>query len=298
MKNIIHFLIACFVFPFVQKEVKEKNINIMSTLDTVRYLVLNDKLSLIRFGDGEINILCKRNGPKFQQTTYELYVRLWNVFRSTDDNVLLCLPRYFNCSSINDDLKFVSKNWWKSYIVRRKKFIVEEIPDGRVWGDALITRPYMDCTGDFCQNVFDCFKKLFYKKNIVIVEGSKTRFGVGNDLLDSASSVRRILCPAINAFEKYNEILEACKSVDRPDLFVLCIGPTAKILGLELHSIGYRAIDLGHLDIEYEWFIAKSKTKTAVKNKFVNEAGNNSFADDNSELYLNKYREQVVCEIQ
>lgn len=123
MKNIIHFLIASFVFPFIQKEVKEKNINIMSTLDTVRYLVLNDKSSLIRFGDGEINILCKRNGPKFQQTTYKLYVRLWNVFRSTDDNVLLCLPRYLNCSSINDDLKFVSKNWWKSYIVRRKNLL-------------------------------------------------------------------------------------------------------------------------------------------------------------------------------
>ena len=32
--------------------------------------------------------------------------------------------------------------------------------------------------------------------------------GVGNDLFDNVNSIKRVLVPSVNAFDKYDEILE------------------------------------------------------------------------------------------
>ena len=53
---------------------------------------------------------------------------------------------------------------------------------------------------------FSCFTKLrneWDKKDVIIIEGDKSRIGVGNDYLNNANSVIRILGPAMNAFFIY-----------------------------------------------------------------------------------------------
>ena len=37
-------------------------------------------------------------------------------------------------------------------------------------------------------------------------------------------------------------------------LILLMLGPTAKVLGFQLSREGYQAIDIGHIDSEYEWY--------------------------------------------
>ena len=39
-------------------------------------------------------------------------------------------------------------------------------------------------------------------RDVIICEGEKTRMGVGNDLLDNCKSIKRIICPSENAFDK------------------------------------------------------------------------------------------------
>ncbi len=39
------------------------------------------------------------------------------------------------------------------------------------------------------------------------------------------------------------------------------LGPTAKLLSYDLTKRGYQAIDLGHIDSEYEWFQMKAESK-------------------------------------
>ena len=51
------------------------------------------------------------------------------------------------------------------------------------------------------------------------------------------------------------------------------MGPTATILSYDLNKFGYQAIDVGHVDIEYEWYLRKAKEKISIKNKYVNEKG-------------------------
>ena len=40
----------------------------------------------------------------------------------------------------------------------------------------------------------------------MIVEGKKTKLGMGNDLFNNAKDIKRIICPAQNAYEKLNEM--------------------------------------------------------------------------------------------
>ena len=35
--------------------------------------------------------------------------------------------------------------------------------------------------------------------------------------------------------------------------------------------MGFQAMDVGHVDIEYEWMLMGAKDKVAVPNKYVNE---------------------------
>ena len=123
---------------------------------------------------------------------------------------------------------------------------------------------------------------------LVLVEGAQTRFGVGNDLLDNAGSVVRILAPAVNAFSKYDEILSAIRQEADGRLILLALGPTATVLACELCRLGFWAIDIGHLDIEYEWYRMGAKEKVAVPGKYTNEAGGVDVAECDDAGYKNQ----------
>lgn len=56
------------------------------------------------------------------------------------------------------------------------------------------------------------------------------------------------------------------------NLFVLAMGPSATAMAAELTEAGRQALDMGHIDIEYEWMNADVKQKIPIRGKFSNEA--------------------------
>ena len=114
-------------------------------------------------------------------------------------------------------------------------------------------------------------------------------------MFDNVKSFGRILCPTQNAFEKYNEIFnEACK-ISKDRLILLSLGPTAKILAYNLYKEGYRVLDIGHIDLEYEWYLQGATKKVQIKNKFVNEVEEKS---ELNEVNDKKYQSQIIKEIE
>ena len=59
---------------------------------------------------------------------------------------------------------------------------------------------------------------------------------------------------------------------DSDSLYLLSIGPTAKILAYDLFKTGRRVFDVGHLDIEYEWYLQQANQKVNIPGKYVNES--------------------------
>ena len=220
--------------------------------------------------------MMNERGIGFQEKSGELAIKLDSVLHNHESNLLICIPRCFN--SVMGRTK-ESKKYWLQWGLsdRHQERIVEHLRKacGREYrfGDAQITRPYIavrnKANGD---RVFPLLSKIWAGKNILIVEGNKTRMGVGNDLFANAASIRRILAPATNAFSKYDEILAAVLKYSSIDtLILIALGPTATVLAEELSRHNLQALDLGHLDLEYEWFTRRSKNRELIAGKYVNE---------------------------
>jgi glycosyltransferase family protein len=138
-------------------------------------------------------------------------------------------------------------------------------------------------------------KQIWDKKDILIIEGEMSRLGVGNDLFNNSKSIKRILCPAINAFNVYEKIISQAKKIDKSNLILLALGPTSSVLAYDLYKIGYQVIDVGHIDIEYEWFLRKAKKKIQIENKYVNEAYGNKFKF--GKVKDKNYYKEIICRI-
>lgn len=289
--GLLNFLLPSFIR---RKYIRKQEFNVLSGNETLKKLKC-EKCSFARFGDGEISILIGKKGPSFQKSNSKLRKELWDVFKSS--NILIGWPGSLNqIDGINDFwLKYRIKNFIQLLILSREF-------NGILFGDSQITRPYIRNCKKFDKYHFDAYfdevKNLFDGKDILIIEGTKTRFGVGNDLLSKSRSIRRILVPSVNASKKYLEILDLLKGTfNNSYLYLLACGPLAKILVSDLAKRGEVAWDLGHLDIEYEWFVRGVKEKIPIPGKYVNET--KVKFDKSKDIYINdkNYQSQIICKV-
>ena len=294
--KIYHYVIAIpvtkiysFKFYFIKNNLKD--IQFCSIEDTFNMLK-NKKKSLCRFGDGEISWIYQDSKGYFgQENSKELSDRLRSIINSDNDSILIAVPNFFGDMKCYSRKRRESRN---AHLAKYYKRWNELLDDNRLYSDALITRVYYGCTDNKSQWMFKSWKNIWENKNIIIIEGSQTRFGVGNDLLNNAQNIRRIIAPAENAFQKYNEILDISKKYISEDvLFLISLGPTATILAYDIGLFGGQAIDIGHLDIEYEWYLSGAIKKKPVVGKYVNEAGGASNVEI-PKYILDKYKSEVV----
>lgn len=55
--------------------------------------------------------------------------------------------------------------------------------------------------------------------------------------------------------------MKAACTVNKAKLVLIALGHTATVLAYDLAEVGYQAIDIGHIDIEYEWFLMRAPKK-------------------------------------
>lgn len=264
---------------------------IMSCEETVNY-ILRTGCSIARFGDAELKLVSGRN-VIYQTATDEIRKRLNEVLASNKDNLLVCLPSVFSNKQLSNrnNAKF-----WKKHLSYSRKYWYQNLIPGKRYGNAFISRHYMALKDkdNGIAEYFELIKKLWENRDIIIVEGEKSRLGMGNDLFDGAKSVKRILGPSTQSFSKYNEILEEIKKQDKNALFLLAMGPTASILPIDLCDLGYQVIDIGNIDTEYEWYLMGATKKTPIKNKMVYEAGAGVGVGDVDD---EKYNNEIIARI-
>lgn len=254
---------------------RQYNYRIMSMEQTVSW-IQKHKCSIARYGDGEFGLITRSNHPDFQKQNPELSERLAEVAATRDNRVLICIPHNFRTLKDCNQFAYDFWNWWLwNHDNLQKALDILRVKERktRVFGDAQITRPYMDWKDKSkARGRFENIKDLWKGRDIVIVEGSMTRLGVGNDLLEDARQVKRIICPSHNAYDYYSEIMDVCKRQDKRDMLLLALGPTATVLAYDLAMEGFQALDIGHIDIEYEWFKSGATRKTIVQGKATQEA--------------------------
>lgn len=244
--------------------------------------IIDYKRSMARFGDGEFSMICGHERPKFQRVDEELGRRLKQVLQSEVDNLMIGIAN--NYGNLEQYTEFAA-NGIRVYMqndIRREH--MQLLSKDRIYYDAYLSRPYVmyrDHFTDAPKKRFEQLKEIWNERNVIMIEGAQTRLGVGNDLFDNCRTIRRILAPATNSYDRYDDILKsALKHGREDDLFLIATGPSAGVFAYDLTLEGFQAVDIGHVDIEYEWFLRGTGNRTKVENKYTHEIIGGEEAED------------------
>lgn len=276
------------------KHTKYPNIKFYEDVETVN-LIVDERKSLARFGDGEFLWMTGEKLESFQDYSEDFSNDLKKAFSSTNKNLLIGIP-YGIVNSKKCNL--YAKMHWKIIKDDSFKRILEFVDLNKTYCNASITRPYIDYRDyKFSTDNFNNLKRIWNKRDVVFVEGEKTKLGMGNDLFNNVKSVKRIICPATNAYEKKELIKDSIlKNVPKETMLLGALGPTASILAMEMTELGYQFVDIGHVDVEYMWYLNHSILRDEIPGKYVNESGSKVCSNiyDNNESYLNSIIDKIV----
>ncbi|HIQ91235.1 MAG TPA: SP_1767 family glycosyltransferase [Candidatus Coprosoma intestinipullorum] len=260
-------------------------------------LVKNKGLSIIRFGDGEFDII-RGNDIPYQVYNSALANKMQKlILKGSTDDVLICLPDVFE--KMNRYNKKCRDFYDKQFFYQNRKILKDIENTKNIYGSTFISRPYIDLKDKSqSKEYFEELKSLWYGKDILIVEGKYTRSGEGNDLFSKTNSISRIIVPSKNAFDKKNRIEQAIRKYAKNKLVLLMVGPTAKIIISDLKiddNFPNQMFDIGHIDSEYEWFKMKAKEKVKIPHKHTAEF---NYDDDkvvlvDDKVYLKEIKEII-----
>lgn len=262
---------------------------VTSIVETLNHIIEN-KSSLCRLGDGEFELIWGKN-LGFQRYTPEISKRMKEVLNSNEANILIGVPEIFGDLNIYQPF---TKNFWKEYRLVHIEQLKSMLTSGRKYYNAQTTR-FVDFAVDQTDVCIPLFRKIWDKRDVYIVEGEQTRIGVGNDLLDNAANVYRILAPAKNAYDVYDRIVSSVvKHAPKGSLIIIALGPTATIMAYDLAKMGYQALDLGHFDIQYECHLRGISSKEPIPGKYVNEAAEAGQTVDDNAIKDERYRKSII----
>lgn len=282
---------SCEIVYFAYRSKLMKNhIRVMSIDETIKSMIDTDK-SLVRFGDAEINIIEGRT-TKFQQYDGILAERLADILSYKEDAIIVAIPDIFESLRIYPKK---SAKFWKEHLFFSRKTYEKYCNPNKCYANAFFSRLYYMYKDKTQSGVwFAKVKEIWKNRDIVIIEGETTHTGVGNNLLDNAGRIERILCPPHNAYLAYENIRQACLKVEKNRLLLVSIGNSAKLLVVDLVREGYRAIDIGNMDMEYEWYLQQASGKTDIpKHSIMGEREN---LEAGYEEYWKQIREIIKLE--
>ncbi|MCH5248447.1 MAG: DUF1792 domain-containing protein [Lachnospiraceae bacterium] len=271
IKRIVKDILAQIDYSLYRMGVKKCNIKVHTIEETIDELINTNK-SMIRYGDGEITMIRGRS-LVLQQVEPEIIEGLKRMLNYEYDGMIVTIPEIFGDLSI---YRKESRQFWKDHLLFSRKVYEKYCNPEREYYNTSVSRFYNYMSDKSkCEKWIDKIKLIWKDKDVVVVEGERTHNGAGNDLLDSAGSVERIIGPSSDAYGKLDELMECCRQYPKDRLFLVSLGVAAKFLTERLFLEGYRSLDIGHLDMEYEWYLHKADKKEKIpKHDVIGEEAN------------------------
>lgn len=200
---------------------------VMSEEETLARVIAG--ASLARFGDGELRQADRACNIKPQVADVALTKRLRSILLDSGE-CLVGIP--------NIHARGPKDLHWQTYTWAAKL-----LAEGRTYGSAFISRPdsapWID-TPEYWQQL----ESLWVGQDVTLVRGAQKSLTKEFLVARGAGEVHEVLCAPQNAWADYDQIMAA---VGTPKRALLCLGPTATVMAVDLCEKGVHAIDLGHV---------------------------------------------------
>lgn len=224
-------------FPIQNSYFKKVVANQLGYLETVEY-VAERKVSLARFGDGEIGLACHAyRSLEFQTGSPQLSRALQNVLSDYRPNLLVGLPG------------FVADTTWLTMFARYWGVLEEVLPPSRTWGVSSVSRA--NAFAYHREALVDAWRACWEGRNVTVVTGRGSRFDPIDELFSNVGDINFEYGPTRNAFESLDQL--TAQLLEKPlDLVIVALGPAATILAARLSDRGVQTLDIGHISNSYE----------------------------------------------
>lgn len=184
IKHTVAKMFQKYIYLYTANCQRRKPIRLL-TAEKTRKLIC-EGYSISRFGDGELNIVLGSGGIDFQDVDPDLQRRMEEILKiGVDKNEKFGVALAPTLQEYEEYSKG-HKNFWVTFNLFKRRKILKLIDTDSVYFDAFCARCYGIYQKETKESVFKRFselQKVWEKKDVLIVEGSKTCLGVGNDLL-------------------------------------------------------------------------------------------------------------------
>ena len=243
-----------------------KNLIILDDKESIDVLLSNPK-SFARFGDGEIQIIQGKN-CSFQKYNPMLADKLLKLLTEKREDVYVGLNRsYFHSPMVYSEN---NHKFYRIYGTSFRHFFLNHCDPSNVYLDACLFGGYFRLAPNYdFKKLYERNMLLFKDKKIAVVAGKGVLSQLKYDVFSLAKEKVVIEAPSINAFDKYDEIIETInKKVDKSFIVCLILGQTATVMAGDLANMGYIAWDIGHLPKDYDAYMSKVERNPDNAKKF------------------------------
>ena len=189
MNQKIKDKIADAVYFFYRHKILKNRIRVYSVDETIEQL-LTTKKSLVRFGDGEITMIRGRS-LQLQNTDSMLIEDLKRILQYDHEDLMVSVPDIFDGV---EQYQEKSRQFWKDHLLFSRRIYEKYCRKELKYGNAFISRCYQMWTDKKkSEEWFSKIRHIWAGQDTVVVEGSRSHSGVGNESIFYGVQVWNVL---------------------------------------------------------------------------------------------------------
>ena len=240
-----------------------RKLKILTTDETLE-LLEQERVSFLRYGDGEIAIM-QGNSIPFQEYDEKLAKRLRKLLRTDVEGLKIGIPYYY-MNPINNLNDFTAR-FAKALSVQRR-FLCKNCNKEMTYVDTCITQVYQTYEKYDFKKYYRRMQNLLKDRDVTIICGESVLDRLEHKAFEVCRSVEFITAPSMNAYADYDDLLRQALKASKKRLICIVLGPTAKVLAYDLHRKGHQAWDMGHYFKDYDAYMKKRPRTDAEITQF------------------------------